>query len=154
MAVVLFALMHQARAWELDQNIPSVVSCIEANLRLPLPLLVLALGPLLVYYVISLFGTETPPPLISFLGISMVCYFFATGIVSLVAIISSTIFQTASFFQVFFKLRCECTRNSSSGTFICKSNIIIGQVEQHMPFDLYLWTQSAMEVLESSCFKA
>lgn len=137
-AVVLFALMHQARAWELDQNIPSVVSCIEANLRLPFPLLVLALGPLLVYYVISLFGTETPPPLISFLGISMVCYFFATGIVSLVAIISSTIFQTASFFQVFFKLRCECTRNSSSGTFICKSNIIIGQVEQHMPFDLYL----------------
>jgi glycosylphosphatidylinositol deacylase len=70
-AAVLFALMRQARAWELDLMVPSVVSCIEANLRFPLPLLLLAPGTSVIYYLCSLFGTETPPPLISFLGVSL-----------------------------------------------------------------------------------
>jgi glycosylphosphatidylinositol deacylase len=104
-AAVLFALMRQARAWELDLMVPSVVSCIEANLRFPLPLLLLAPGTSVIYYLCSLFGTETPPPLISFLGVSLVCYIFANGVVALLAIVSSIIFQAASFIQVFFKLR-------------------------------------------------
>ena len=104
-AVVLFALMRQARAGELDLLVPSVVSCIEANLRFPLPFLVLAPGLPVVYYFLSIFGTETPPPLISFLGVSLVCYVFANGVVALLAVVSSTIFQVASFVQVFFKLR-------------------------------------------------
>jgi glycosylphosphatidylinositol deacylase len=85
--------------------VPSVVSCIEANLRFPLPLLLLAPGTSVIYYLCSLFGTETPPPLISFLGVSLVCYIFANGVVALLAIVSSIIFQAASFIQVFFKLR-------------------------------------------------
>lgn len=104
-AVVLFALMRQARAWELDLMVPSVVSCIEANLRIPSPLLLLAPGLSVVYYLLSIFGTETPPPLISFVGVSLVCYIFANGVVALLAVISSVIFEAASFIQVFFKLK-------------------------------------------------
>lgn len=85
--------------------VPSVVSCTEANLRFPFPLLLLAPGLSIVYYLRSLIGTETPPPLISFLGVSLVCYIFANGVVASLAIVSSIIFQTASFIQVFFKLR-------------------------------------------------
>lgn len=104
-AVVLFSLMRQARAWELDLTVPSVVSCIDANLRFPFPFLVLAPGLTVVYYFLSIFGTETPPPLISFLGVSLECYVFANGVVASLAVVSSIIFQAASFVQVFFTLR-------------------------------------------------
>ncbi|CAK9226433.1 unnamed protein product [Sphagnum troendelagicum] len=112
-AVVLFALTRQARAWETDIAFPSVLACIEANLQLPLPFLILALGPLLVYYSLSFFGTETPPPFISFIGVSLVCYLFANGIVALLAIISSAIFHSAAFVQVLMKLRFQAWQERS-----------------------------------------
>lgn len=69
-AAVLFALMRQARAWEVDLVVPSLIACIEANLRFPFPLLLLAPGLSVVYYVLSLFGTDTPPPVIDLVGLS------------------------------------------------------------------------------------
>lgn len=106
-AVILFALMRQARASERDVMVPSVVSCIEANLRSPFPLIFLAPGLSVIYHLLSTFGTETPPSLISFLGVSFVSYIFANGVVAALAIVSSIVFQIASFIQVFFKLRFQ-----------------------------------------------
>ncbi len=104
-AVVLFALMRQAREWELDNSLPSIVACIGANLRLPVPFFALAVGPLLTYFSITVFSTETSPSLISFLGLSIICYIFANGAVALLAYICSAVFYTGAFCHSFIKVR-------------------------------------------------
>jgi hypothetical protein len=104
-AVVLFALMRQAREWELDNSLPSIVACIGANLRLPVPFFALAVGPLLMYFSITVFSTETSPSLISFLGLSIICYIFANGAVALLAYICSAVFYTGAFCHSFIKVR-------------------------------------------------
>jgi hypothetical protein len=101
----LIALTQHAHAWETNIAFPLIFACIEANLQLPLPFFILALGPLLVYYSLSFFGTETPPPFIVFIGVLLVCYLFANGIIALLVIISFVIFHYAAFIQVFMKLR-------------------------------------------------
>ncbi len=104
-AVVLFALMRQARAWELNDPLPSIVTCIESNLRLPLTFFALGMGPILLYFSITIFGTETCPSLISFMGISIICYLFANGAVALLAYISCAVFYTTAFCHSFIRVR-------------------------------------------------
>ncbi|KAH9562192.1 hypothetical protein CY35_05G059400 [Sphagnum magellanicum] len=106
-AVVLFALMRQARAWELNDPLPSIVTCIESNLRLPLTFFALGMGPILLYFSITIFGTETCPSLISFMGISIICYLFANGAVALLAYISCAVFYTTAFCHSFIRVRWQ-----------------------------------------------
>lgn len=104
-AVLFFAMMRQVRAWELDAPVTSVFACIEANLMVPFPYLTLALGPLAVYVLLTVFGTHVVPPLLSFVLVSSICYIFANGAVAILALISLSIFYSAAFLQVFLKLR-------------------------------------------------
>nr|CAD1839345.1 unnamed protein product [Ananas comosus var. bracteatus] len=46
-AAMFFALMRQAYAWELDSSVPSILSALEFNLRIPQPFLLLYFLPIL-----------------------------------------------------------------------------------------------------------
>ncbi|CAM6094752.1 unnamed protein product [Calypogeia fissa] len=104
-AVLYFAMMRQARAWELDAPVPSVFACIETNLMVPFPYVTLSLGPLAVYVMLTVFGTHVVPPLLSFVLVSSACYIFANAAVAILALISMAVFFSAAFLQVFLKLR-------------------------------------------------
>ncbi|PKA55842.1 hypothetical protein AXF42_Ash018749 [Apostasia shenzhenica] len=62
--VVLFALMRQAHAWELDLHVPSVLATVELNLRIPRAFLLLVALPIFTSLLLSLLTTHGPPPLI------------------------------------------------------------------------------------------
>lgn len=101
-AVVLFALMRQARAWEVDNTVPSFISCMEANFGLPVAFSAVTVGPLLVYFSISVLGTETQPSLSSFLGVSLACYLFANGAVALLVYLCSAVLSLAYSLQAWY----------------------------------------------------
>ncbi|KAH9329928.1 hypothetical protein KI387_002036, partial [Taxus chinensis] len=107
MAILLFTLMRQTRAWELDLPVPSVLSAIESNLRLPLSFSFLALGPLAVYMVLTVFAKEPTPPFASFVIVSLICYTFANGVVVILALITQLFFYSGASMQVFFKRRWQ-----------------------------------------------
>ncbi|XP_058114854.1 GPI inositol-deacylase isoform X2 [Magnolia sinica] len=106
-AVIFFALMRQARAWELNQPLPSLLAAVEANLRMPLSFLLLAVVPLLVSLVISLLTTQPFPPFASFIIVSIICYSFANGSVIILILCSQFVFYVAATVQVFIKLRWQ-----------------------------------------------
>ncbi|KAJ0988206.1 hypothetical protein J5N97_006562 [Dioscorea zingiberensis] len=106
-AVILFALMRQARAWELDFPIPSVITAVELNLRLPLPLLLLSILPISVSLVLSFLRSQPVTPVASFVGVSIVCYLVANGSVILVILISYLVLYAAATVQVFIKKRWQ-----------------------------------------------
>lgn len=104
-AVVFFALMRQANAWELDLPIPSVLSAVESNLRLPLPFLFLAISPILIALFYSSLGLQPFPPFMSFFVVSMICYLIANGAIIILVLISQLIFYVAASAHVFTKTR-------------------------------------------------
>ncbi|XP_057865422.1 uncharacterized protein LOC131073079 isoform X3 [Cryptomeria japonica] len=107
MSILFFMLMKQARAWELDLPIPSVLSAVESNLRLPLSFSFLALGPLVVHMGLAVFAKEPTPPLASFVMVSLVCYTFANGAVVILTLSTQLFFYVAASIQVFFKQRWQ-----------------------------------------------
>ncbi|KAG0570658.1 hypothetical protein KC19_6G178400 [Ceratodon purpureus] len=104
-AVVLFGLMRQARAWEVENTVPSFLSCMEANFGLPIPFFAVTVGPLLVYFIISVFGTERKSSLSSFVGVSLACYLFANGAVALLAHLCSAVLSLAYSLQAWYLSR-------------------------------------------------
>ncbi|KAJ7535798.1 hypothetical protein O6H91_12G046400 [Diphasiastrum complanatum] len=106
-AVILFALMRQARAAELNLPLPSVLACTEMNLIFPLPFTTLAVGPLLLFLLYVLTWEEPGPSFWSLVVVSLICYVFANGIVALLAIGTLLVFHSAASFQVFLKFRWQ-----------------------------------------------
>lgn len=106
-AVVFFALMRQANAWELDRPIPSVLLSVESNLRIPFPLPILALSPPLMALFFSYLSSESLPPVMSFLIVSASCYLLANGVIILLILISQLGFYFAGEMQVFIKRRWQ-----------------------------------------------
>lgn len=112
-AVVFFALMRQAYAWELDQPIPSVLSAVESNLRMPRAFFLLATFPILCAMLYSLLSSQSLPPILSFSVVSILCYVFANGAVVVLILLSQLLFYVAGTLQVFVKKRlvalmCVC----------------------------------------------
>ncbi|KAJ4827333.1 hypothetical protein Tsubulata_003286 [Turnera subulata] len=103
-AAIFFALMRQVHAWDLDLPIPSVLTAVESNLRMPFPLL-LSLAPVLISLFVSLFKSQPLPPLASFTIVSTVCYLFANGCIILLILISQLVFDVAAVVHVFIKSR-------------------------------------------------
>ncbi|KAL6551436.1 hypothetical protein OROGR_007590 [Orobanche gracilis] len=101
-AVVFFALMRQACAWELDQAIPSVLSSVESNLRTK-PFFFLATSPILSAMLFSCLSSQSLLPNISFLVVSIVSYVFANGAVVVLILLSQMLFYVAGTFHVFVK---------------------------------------------------
>lgn len=104
-AVVFFALMRQAYAWELDQPIPSVLSAVESNLRMPRAFFLLATFPILCAVLFSFLSSQSLPPVMSFSVVSILCYVFANGAVVVLILLSQLLFYVAGTLQVFVKKR-------------------------------------------------
>jgi len=102
-AVVFFALMRQARAWELDLTLPSILTATEFNLRMPFPFLLLAVLPTIFSLVLSVLTAETLPPVISFLCVSIACFLIANGSVIIVILSSQLVLYMAASLHVFMK---------------------------------------------------
>ncbi|KAG8384921.1 hypothetical protein BUALT_Bualt04G0168400 [Buddleja alternifolia] len=104
-AVVFFALMRQAHAWELDLPIPSLLSAVESNLRMPRPFFFLAALPILIAVLISCLSSQSLRPTISFSIVSMLCYVFANGATVVLTSLSQLLFYVVGTAHVFVKKR-------------------------------------------------
>ncbi|KAK9699896.1 hypothetical protein RND81_08G202300 [Saponaria officinalis] len=112
-AVVFFALMRQARAWELGMPLPSVLAAFEYNLRLPFPFILLTAVPLMTMLLLSILGFHPIPSVSSFLVVSLTCYAVANGFVIILILILQSMLYVAAVTHVFFKKRWqECDGNS------------------------------------------
>ena len=97
--------MQQARAWELDQPVPSVLASMEYNLTFPFPFILLSAIPLLIYAFLGWFNMESTSSFANFVLVSVACYCFATGAVALLAMITQIVFYALTSIHVFLKLR-------------------------------------------------
>ena len=103
--VILFALMRQARAWDLNLPIPSTLTAAESNLRIPLPFLCLGIAPILLSLLISFLMSQPRPLFASFTLVSVICYLLANGFVILLIFISQLLFYVAAIVHIFIKTR-------------------------------------------------
>lgn len=104
-AVVFFALMRQAHAWDLEMPMPSLLSAVEYNLQMPFPFLHLAILPILFSLFLSLLMSQPYPPLISYTVVSVINYLLANGLVVIVMVVSHLIFYVGATVHVFIKTR-------------------------------------------------
>ncbi|XP_030447515.2 GPI inositol-deacylase isoform X1 [Syzygium oleosum] len=127
-AVIFFALMCQARAWDLNSPIPSMLRAVQSNLRMPFPALLLIVVPISVALLLSLLIDQSVPPL-SFIIISTLCYLLANGFMIILLSISQLVFYVAAVVQIFVKTRWQLRErvelfcqfiNLSSGFFSLK----------------------------------
>ncbi|XP_059670022.1 uncharacterized protein LOC132315691 [Cornus florida] len=117
-AVIFFALMRQARAREFDQPIPSMLSAVESNIRVPLPFLLLSIVPIMIALFLSFLMSQPFPPFVSFITLSTICYLFANGSVIILILISHFFFYVASSIHIFIKKRWK----------ICEGNFCVACV--------------------------
>ncbi|XP_065877480.1 GPI inositol-deacylase isoform X2 [Euphorbia lathyris] len=106
-AVIFFALMRQAYSWDLDLPIPSMLTAVESNLRMPLPFLILAVIPIFVSLFISLLMSQPLPSFASFIIVALVCYSYANGSIILLISVSQFVFYAAATIHVFIKTRWQ-----------------------------------------------
>lgn len=102
-AVAFFALMRQAYAWELDQPIPSLLSAVESNLRIPRAFFFLAILPIFFAILLSCLSSQALPPIITFPIVSILCYVFANGAIVLLILLSQMLFYVAGILHVAVK---------------------------------------------------
>ncbi|KAG6720154.1 hypothetical protein I3843_03G046000 [Carya illinoinensis] len=106
-AVVFFALMRQARSWDLDLPIPSMLLAVESNLRMPVPIFLLAIVPILVSLLLTSLMSQPFPPFASFIIVSVVCYLFANGFIIILILVTQSVFYVAAIIHIFIKTRWE-----------------------------------------------
>lgn len=106
-AVTFFALMRQAQAWEFDLRVPSMLSAVESNLRMPIPFLIFAVLPIMLALLFSVLSSQSLPPAVSFFIISIICYLLANGALIMLVLISQVGFYMAATVHVFFKKRWQ-----------------------------------------------
>lgn len=106
-AATFFALMRQARSWELDLPIPSMLTALESNLRMPVPFLLQAILPIIISLFFSLLLSQSLPPIASFIVISIICYLFANGSLIILILVTQLVFYVAAIVHVFIKTRWQ-----------------------------------------------
>ncbi|KAJ0480624.1 putative GPI inositol-deacylase PGAP1, alpha/Beta hydrolase [Helianthus annuus] len=104
-SVVFFALMRHANAWELGFPVPSLLSAVESNLRMPLPFLSLAISPVLIALFYSYLSSKSLPSVGSFFVVSMICYLIANGTVIVLVLTTLILSHLVARIHVFFKTR-------------------------------------------------
>ncbi|CAN6448322.1 unnamed protein product [Victoria cruziana] len=112
--VLFFAMMQQARAWELELALPSLLSAIESNIRMPKMFTFLALVPILVFGLLSAIFSQTSPPVASFVTVSVVCYLLANGIIIIIVSACKLIFYAAAVTHVFICQRWQSWERNAS----------------------------------------
>ncbi|XP_022873275.1 uncharacterized protein LOC111392216 isoform X6 [Olea europaea var. sylvestris] len=117
-AVVFFALMRQARSWEVDLPMPSLLSAVESNLIIPAPFLFLAVMPIFFALLFSCLFSLQVPPTISFIVVSILCYVFANGAVIMIISISQFVSHIVASAHVFIKKRWQAWEGRFSFPFL------------------------------------
>ncbi|KAK1566761.1 hypothetical protein Q3G72_003914 [Acer saccharum] len=117
-AVVFFALMRQAHAWDLDLPMPSMLSAVESNLRMPLPFLPLAVLPILISLFLSLLISQPFPPVMSFTIVSIINYLLSNGLIVILILVSHSIFYVSATIHVFIKTRSQVWEGNSCFGFL------------------------------------
>ncbi|XP_020102925.1 uncharacterized protein LOC109720311 isoform X2 [Ananas comosus] len=117
-AAMFFALMRQAYAWELDSSVPSILSALEFNLRIPQPFLLLYFLPILLSLAFSIITAQQFPSFASFLSVSLACYLIANGCLILLILSSKLIFYTVAIVHVFIKRRWQACKESLHSAFL------------------------------------
>ncbi|KAM7278469.1 hypothetical protein ACFE04_005603 [Oxalis oulophora] len=118
MAVIFFALMRQATAWDLDLPAPSVLAAVESNLRMLSSFLLLAVAPIFLSLVISLLMSQPLPAFASFTLVSVICYLLANGAMILIILISELVLYCSAKVHVLIKMRSQ----AQEGKFGCASD--------------------------------
>ncbi|KMZ73655.1 hypothetical protein ZOSMA_144G00150 [Zostera marina] len=106
-AVIFFAVMQQARFWELDLAVPSMLTAVELNLRAPLPFLFLTISPFFVALVVSFLNTSQYVPVGSFFAVSMICYLIANGSAIVLILSSELLLYLVASLHIFIKIRWQ-----------------------------------------------
>lgn len=105
--VIFFALMRQAQAWNHDFPVPSLLTAVESNLRMPFPFFYLVIVPILLSLFLSLLTSQPLPPLAIFTTVSVVCYLSANATVVTVILVSQLVFYVMAVVHVFIKTRSD-----------------------------------------------
>ncbi|KAL5205279.1 hypothetical protein ABZP36_033488 [Zizania latifolia] len=119
-AVIFFGLMRQLSAWEHDSSVPSLLSAIESNMRLPSAFMFLCFMPVLLFLAF-LFLTrdrEQNPPFGTFLSVTMMCYIVANGFTILLILSSKLILYVTAILHVFIKRRWQSWEDGIQSTVI------------------------------------
>ncbi|KAL8137355.1 hypothetical protein V2J09_003356 [Rumex salicifolius] len=117
-AAVFFALMRQARAWELGLPVPSLLMAVEYNMRFPLQFLITAVAPLLIALLLSLLMAWPLPAAGNFLVVSLSCYMVANGFVVILISISKLVLYIAAGVHVFIMKRWQIWKTNFCFAFI------------------------------------
>ncbi|KAI9120798.1 hypothetical protein K1719_007831 [Acacia pycnantha] len=104
-AIIFFALMRQAYAWDLDLRIPSMLTAVESNLTVLSHLFFLAILPIFFSLFLSLVMPQPIPPFASFISITLICYVFANGLIAILILVSHLLFFVAAVSHIFIKTR-------------------------------------------------
>ncbi|XP_051117453.1 uncharacterized protein LOC127242099 isoform X2 [Andrographis paniculata] len=112
-AVVFFALMRQAHAWEVDQPIPSLLSAVESNLRMPRPFIFHITLPVILAVLISCLIYQSDPPTLSFVFVSIFCFICANGVIAVLILLSQMVFYVAGIIHVSIKKRSQMWEGTS-----------------------------------------
>ncbi|XP_020577654.1 uncharacterized protein LOC110022858 isoform X2 [Phalaenopsis equestris] len=133
---VLFALMRQAHAWELDLSFPSVLTSVELNLRMPRSFSLLVVLPILASIVMSLYD-DHELPVLSYVSISIVCYLIANGSLIILIFGSQLIFYMVAILHVFVKRRWLALQENFCAAFL----------RQIIKFLSMLWSLKVVQIL-------
>ncbi|KAK4267678.1 hypothetical protein QN277_024428 [Acacia crassicarpa] len=106
-AIIFFALMRQACAWDFDLRIPSMLAAVESNLTVLSHLFFLAILPIFFSLFLSLVMSQPIPPFASFITISLICYVFANGLIAILILVSHLLFFVAAVSHIFIKTRWQ-----------------------------------------------
>ncbi|XP_040383372.1 uncharacterized protein LOC102716063 isoform X2 [Oryza brachyantha] len=117
-AVMFFGLMRQSSAWEHDSSVPSILSAIESNLRLPRAFMLLCFMPIVLFLAFIIFTREQNPPFGTFLFVTMMCYIVANGFTILLILSSKLILYVAAILHVFIKRRWQSWEDGTQSTII------------------------------------
>ncbi|XP_042446725.1 uncharacterized protein LOC122031693 isoform X1 [Zingiber officinale] len=102
-AAVFFALNRQARAWELDTSVPSILSAIESNLRMPLPFFFCAMLPVFISFPVILLTRTQLPPIANYISVSILCYLVANGAIMILIFSSLLVLYTVAAVHVYIR---------------------------------------------------
>ncbi|XP_054801795.1 uncharacterized protein LOC129305762 isoform X2 [Prosopis cineraria] len=117
-AIIFFALMRQAYAWDLDLRIPSMLSTMESNLTVLSHLFFLAILPIFFSLFLSFMMSQPIPPLASFISISVICYIFANGLIAILILVSHLLFFVAAVSHIFVKTRWQIWEQTSCSIYL------------------------------------
>lgn len=136
-AVIIFALMRQARAWELESSMPSILAAVEYNLRMPLPFILLAVLPIFVSLILSFLTTQRLPQVTSLFSVSIVCYLVATGFVIVLILSSQLLLYATAITHVSIKKRWQAWED----------NFHIGFLHQILDLSSIFYSLKVMQIL-------